>query len=168
MDPRTRTNLWMAAVVALLAALTIYTQRPDTPQLPRLGGPMAAAVVEIRIEHGQAEAPIRLIRRDGGWLLMEAGGAVPANRRIAGTLAALGDAPSLAVYQLSGVDAARLGLQPPRARVWLNDVEYRFGAQEPIAYRRYVQLGDRVHLITDTLYRHVMGSRLAFIQGDGG
>lgn len=143
-------NLFMLLLVGALALVVLYGPEPDTPPAVVQLGPENLADV-ARIELALAEAPpLVLIHQDGRWSLP----AQPDWRlddRLITQVVELPRAVSHARYPLSQTDAAELGLAPPRLRLRLDDIEYRFGAQEPIDRRRYVRLGDTVHLITDTL-----------------
>ena len=49
----------------------------------------------------------------------------------------------------------QFGLAPPKASLWLDDTELAFGTTEPIDHRRYLRVGDTIHLIDDRYYQHL-------------
>lgn len=143
-------NLWLLAVVIMLAGLLWLDHRPS----PELGQPLTAlqadAVRSLRVERSSQEA-VHLSREQGGWQ-MQAPWSVRADgervRRLLGVLSQRSDT----VYALAGVDASKLGLNPARASLIVDGIRLSFGDSEPLTRRRYVQLGDQVHLLEDRFF----------------
>ena len=60
-------------------------------------------------------------------------------------------------------DARALALDPPAARVRLNNVELQFGGVEALRDLRYVKVEDRVALLKDRFFHHIAASPSAFV-----
>jgi hypothetical protein len=50
---------------------------------------------------------------------------------------------------LRGYDLAKLGLDPPRITLQLNDLSIAFGDEDPIEHDRYVRIGDELLRVPD-------------------
>ncbi|GAB4345755.1 MAG: hypothetical protein Kow006_03270 [Gammaproteobacteria bacterium] len=148
-------NLFMLLLVGALALVVLLGPEPDqpSPETP-LGPPDLGTVTRIEVAFGAAP-PLHLELAENRWRLADHPLWV-LDQQLIEALLALPRSISHARYPLSEIRPAALGLTTPRLRVRLNDAEYRFGDQEPIRHRRYVQIGDTVHLITDTLI-HQLG-----------
>lgn len=155
-------NLFMLILVAALTLVVLFGPEPDPSTGTVAIGTQAAADIR-RIELHIAGSPaLRLERSAGDWILP----GKPRwrlNATLIDRVLALPQAASHARYPIDGVELGELGLVQPRLRVLLNDTEYRFGAQEPLNNRRYVQVGDRVHLITDTLIHQLGGETFDWV-----
>lgn len=70
------------------------------------------------------------------------------------TLLELPAAASAARLSLADNQDNAFGVDPPQARVVFNDTEVAFGLTNPVGLRRYVRVGDAVHLIDDRYFHH--------------
>ncbi len=122
-------------------------QEPETPT------PIASldpdAVTRIQIQRA-GKPTIVLERQDGHWSLT-APIALPANEVRVGTLLNLAETTSESRYDAAELELAKYGLAEPKVVVMLDDRAFAFGDINPVSYRRYVQVGDRVYLISDDL-----------------
>ena len=64
---------------------------------------------------------------------------------------------------MKGLDLAQYGLDKPAARLFLDKLEIDFGTTTPLGNRRYVRIGNTIHLIDDVAYYHLLGSYTGFI-----
>jgi hypothetical protein len=59
-------------------------------------------------------------------------------------------------FPLPDGDRAQFGLDPPMAELRLDDTRLEIGGTHPIDHRRYVLVGDTVHLINDHFAHHLL------------
>ncbi len=164
MQRRARLNLLLLLVVAVVGWLVWrdVASPPATQPVERvtaLDPRQVGRLVIAREADGRELAFLR--EADRWWLQREP--RLPADTLRVNEVLRLADARSEASYDLAAVDLRELGLEPPRARVRIDDVELRIGAQEPLHYRRYVASGRRVHLVADTAYVHLGADWTAFV-----
>ena len=156
MSRRMWLNLVLAGVVAVLAALVVLQPGIETPaEAPPLADRSPASVTRVRVERPDSPA-LLLERRDGRWNLV-APLALPANGFRVQTLLEILDVKSDRQLDAKGLELARFGLEPPRATLWLDDLRLDFGDTESLSGKRYVRVGDSVHLTTDRFYQQVTG-----------
>ena len=145
---RQRLLLILMALIGIVALATIgrqYLQPHHTSALlPDLA---PGAIDRIEIQHGGAE-PIRIRVQDGQWMLTQPARSELRPERVS-ELADIAGAESLADYAASEADLAALGLAPPTLLLSLNGQTIVFGNRAPVGGNRYVQLGNRIHLIRD-------------------
>jgi hypothetical protein len=143
-------NLIMLLLVTVLALVAYLEPGIDEPETaPPLLSLSPDDVDRIHLRSG-ADRQIDLERTDHGWMIV-APIRVAANRYRIDTILGLAQADSHARYPATQAPAS-FGLDPPRATVRLNDVTIAFGDSEPLHHRRYVQVGDQVHLIDDHFF----------------
>ncbi len=159
MNSRKWLNLGLAIVVLGLAGLIWYLQMPSPkPESERLTPLSKADIQRIDIRPAR-HAGARLERRDGVWWLVEP---LTARADMARVDAAIGlaRATSLARYAASAVDAEQAGLATPDLVLRINDITLNFGGTDALKGRRFVRVGDEVHLITDR-YSYLLQGGLA-------
>jgi hypothetical protein len=151
-----RVNLVLLGVTTLLA-LAVWL---GDPQLP--GGPIThldpAVVHVLRIEERGGRV-LSFRRGPGGWH-RDAPGGGPADGPDLDALAELAAAPSRRSFPVAGADLAALGLAPARLCIILDQVTLELGGSEPIEGRRYVRVGQRIHLV-DGRFQQPLGMLLA-------
>lgn len=162
MTSRTAVNLALLAAVAVLSAVAYLLpagkHEPSPPALTRLS-PDRITRVTISPKDGQQ---IVLVRRGGHWRL-----AAPirtaANGFLINSLVGLAAADSFRHFPVRGRDLREYGLDHPPVRLRLNDLEIDFGGSEPLHGRRYVRVGDTVHVIPGYFYQDVSGGVADFV-----
>lgn len=157
MTSRTLLNLLMLAAVLALAAITFFKPgiEPEA-ELPPITALDSAKVQRIGIERG--DTALILERRDAGWWIT-GDPAVPADPVQVDMLLRLpGERPERS-YAAADLDLVQLKLDPGRPRVRLDTTEFVFGDTDPLQGLRYVQVGDRVHLIRDSYQNLLQGGR---------
>ncbi|MDA1106812.1 MAG: DUF4340 domain-containing protein [Proteobacteria bacterium] len=161
MTTRNWLNLALLGGVALLVLVVIYLPGlNNAPPLPKLTTLVPASITHLRIERDGA-APIMLEKQAQDWI-MTAPVRMPANTFRVETVLQVAQAESHARLDAATVRLAEFKLDKPRARLWLGTTELAFGATEPLNGRRYVRVGDSVHLISDTVYFDLIGEFTAF------
>ena len=159
---RGRLNLALLAIVAGLAAFIALAPENDAPEtLEKLSSENPHDVSHIRL-HLDAGETIELRRSNGAWRLVEPIRAAANAFRIDTLLAVLGAPVHLRIDAPPG-SLSRYGLQPPRARLELDDVEILFGDTEPIHRRRYLLYDDRVALVDDAYFSHLASSAANYV-----
>ena len=151
MNTRTLLNLILALAVVVLATLTVLEpgKAPPAPANPTVTPLKAAAVNTIRIERPD-EPPVVLERQGEQWR-MTAPRALPAYGVRAAMMSAAAEAESMSRVD-QPCDLTKFDLDPPRATLTLNDTALRFGDIDPLHQRRYLLVGDQIHLVSDAVY----------------
>lgn len=136
-------------VVITLAVVAFWPERQKKAPPPLVAGYSPDQVKRLEIFHG--ETRMRFEREAQAWRMVSPYPLLASRPNVERVL----DLPlekSHRRYPAQEVDLGELGLQPPKATVRLDGFEIRFGRQHPLELRRYVQIGDVVHLIDDTLF----------------
>lgn len=139
-------NAGLLAIAALLwSAASLEDERAETKA--RLTPLQASGIERIRLQRA-GETAVVLERGEHGWVMREPYPAAAAATPI-GKLLPLAEVQTRRTLPAAVVDASALGLAQPAIRLWLDDLELRFGGTEPVDGLRYVQVGDLVHVIED-------------------
>lgn len=155
MNKRNLLNLVLLLVVAGLGLLAwLEPGRRPEPQAVKITALDPANIERIRIERPADTVEMR--RRDGRWQLT-APVAAPANDLRTDAILSIATIESLNQRPIAGLDLAGYGLAEPKARLQLDDVSIDFGAAAPLDNRRYVRVGDTLHLIPDLRYYQLIG-----------
>lgn len=144
---RKHLNLLLGALVLGLALAAYFGREKPEPPPPPLTTLNSSDVNRILVRHA-GHADIRLEKRKNDWWLV-----APVETRAeaveVGALLDLVTRPSQRRYPVAEMDLVELGLGKPDWVIQLNDVRIEFGGVDPIEARRYVRLGETVHLIED-------------------
>ncbi|MCK8516663.1 DUF4340 domain-containing protein [Methylonatrum kenyense] len=138
--------LLLAGVVALAAWLVLDRGAADRQLLSGLN---PDAIDRVLIQRPNTET-VQLRRQHGEWWL-QAPSEVSANDFHIRQMLNVARAQPQADYALADVEPERLGLDPPRVRLQLNDRVVLFGDTDAVDGLRYVQVDDRVLLIADRI-----------------
>lgn len=164
------TNLSLRVVVnlallliasALILFMWLDPWQEPSPPVERLSAIDPTRVARVRIE-GPSRAPIELRREHSLWRLV-APHALPADENRVAALLGLAAATVHDAFRAEGNNLSKFGLDPPKARVLLDEHELRFGDTDPLNGWRYVQYGPDVHLITDAYFHHLLATPAAFV-----
>ncbi len=154
-------TLWLAAVVLLLA-LAAWMLPEGSP--PREAVPLTTlkpeAIDSIRISNHRGE--FLLERRTTGWV-MSRPYSVAANEFLIHKLLQIAHAHSLEHFPVPAGRLAEFGLEPPQAILDLGPVHMEMGGTDPINHRRYLRIGDTLHLIQDRFPHHLLAGAEAFV-----
>lgn len=164
MGKRALLNIWL--VVALAVLVWVVWQEPGHPPKPatvKLTGLTPAAVDKIVItnRHGT----ISLAKRDGAWWMTEPV-KVAANPVRVDSLLQVAGAESVSRFPAAGKDLSAFGLSKPSVSLRLNDSELAFGGVAPVDQRRYVRVGDIIHLIADRYSFALTADAAAWVSRD--
>jgi hypothetical protein len=156
----TRTLLNLVLFLAVLGLALVAWFKPgvkpvDAPR-PIITGLTPEQTGSLTVERLTRD-PLTFSRRDGRWFLMADKRELPAADFQVRALLRLLEATATRYYPVGSLDLAALGLQPPRARVAMDDVDIRFGTTDALKNQRYVQVGDTVYLIDDQ-YQHLLNA----------
>ena len=143
---RNRLNLFLLLVVAVLGVLAWLRPGLEQPPPARISTLDAAKVQQIRIRH---DDQTRALEREGDHWRLAGDPPVPADRFQVDTLLGLLAEVAVRSYDLSDLDTQAVGLEPPVAVIEFDGQPFRFGATEPLEGLRYLQVGQRIHLIDD-------------------
>lgn len=89
--------------------------------------------------------------------------AAPVNSIRIGQLLDIAKANSEARYPVKSDELAQFGLDRPEATLTLGDTVLQFGGTDPINMRRYVRLGDTLHLVDDSFFHHLTASAVDYV-----
>lgn len=140
-------NTSLLALVLVLAALVWFGhgQQDEVLDTP-LTGLTPDQVTLIAIENHSGPA-IRLERTSSGWMMQQPSAAKANDARIADLLA-ITEARGIRSFKAPS-DLTEFGLNPPQAVLTLNRTRIEMGTLHPINQRRYMRVGDQIHLIND-------------------
>lgn len=154
MSSRILLNLMLALLLAGLALFAFYEPGKEAPPPPQqLTALSVDAIDKLSIENGSGNT-ISLVRQQGQWHMTSPYQVAADSGRLDQLLGVV-SANSLASYAMAQVDANQLQLDSPQLILRINDdTVLRFGTTDSLQGRRYVQVGNRVHLIVDR-YSHL-------------
>lgn len=165
MSKRNLLNLGLLVLIGILALLVIYEPGIEkAKEPPHLLSLKRDAVTHILIERS-GQKSVELQRdNQGKWRLLQPLDIAASDFRIS-SLLRITEQKSLGDYPADAKRLTRFGLDKPRVTLTLNKTtKVTFGNSTPLDQRRYVQLGDRIHLISDSLYYHLIGRYTTFIR----
>lgn len=144
-----RWGLNIALMVMLLGLAGVVYFEPGLQQEEQKTRllPDTGQITEITLER-QGEESIRLVRKGSEWWL-QAPIEVRANTFRMEMILALMNAESLQQYPVAGLNLAQYELDKPAIRLHAGGITLAFGGVEPLNNRRYVRLGDTMHMIRD-------------------
>lgn len=154
MRDRWLVNLLLLTLVIALVALVRWELAQER-RVATLTGLLPGRVREISLERPDRPA-IRLVRETDDWT-MKTPYEVPADAARIGKLVGIAATPVHRSLPKSA-GAERLGLTADSPRLTLNGVVLSFGGTDPITHRRYVAIGEQVHLIGDGFQHHLIAS----------
>lgn len=148
MTQRLGLNLALLLVIAVLAAVIYFEPGLKPSEAPDVLLPLAAEQIEkIQLQHDGAQA-ITIERVDNGWEIVEPIRVAASDFRVQ-SLLKLMTATSHGHFPASKRPLSSFGLDQPAGKVSFNGQAILFGDDEPVNRRRYVLVGDQVHLINN-------------------
>ncbi len=155
-------NLLLLGLAIGLGLVVFFEPGKEPGPLPILLTELKAdSLTRIRIERPQRPS-IELAKKDGHWRLLLPI-STPANTRRIESLLKIVTAHSHSRFPVEASKLARFSLVPPKATLILNDVSLLFGDTEALDDRRYVRVGNRIHLTTDAYYHHLIATWPSFV-----
>lgn len=163
MTSRNILNLALLGIVTLLVLVVVFEpgKKAEKPVV-KLTALKKEAVSKIFIQR-VGKQDIRFEKKHNIWQ-MTTPYQLPANDFRIDSILRLVGAESSSQHDISKLDKANFKLDKPAVTVTFNDkLSIAFGGNEPLKHRRYVQVGDTLHLISDTVYYHVSGKATALV-----
>ena len=158
MSNRTLINLGLFVLVALLSAVAIYEPSPEeqSKPLPPLTSMQPEEIHRIRLSN-PGNLSIVLEKKDGQWHMTIPQEAAANTDKIE-QLLGIATTSSHSHFPLPKERLAEFGLEPASIRLQLNELVLEFGDNDPLNFRRYVRIGDQLHLISNGFHHHLMAS----------
>jgi Domain of unknown function (DUF4340) len=148
MRKSTRNILLLAVVVVALGVgmhLELGREEKFQPAPLTSIDPVGAKSLDVRC----AECPTRRFEhRTKGWWMLEPY-PVRADDTAVARLASVAKAPVRKKLDVGAYDLAKLGLNPPRITMNIDDVRIEFGDEDPIEHDRYARVGSDVFRVPD-------------------
>ncbi|HHJ39944.1 MAG: hypothetical protein AXA67_04480 [Methylothermaceae bacteria B42] len=142
-------NLFLLIAIAGLGVWVYWLEKkPEAPQTTLLDlNPEAIDAIVIQKQKGRIE-----LRKQGDhWQMTRPYQARVDSYQIE-QLLSLPKQTSQAQYPASEATLSNFGLSPPKVTVILGETRIDFGNTQPIDGRRYVRVGDTLHLIDDSVF----------------
>jgi hypothetical protein len=158
-------NLGLLALIGVLVLFTVYEPGIEKPAVaPTLLQLDKAEVKKITIIR-DSQQEIELVRQDDDHWQMLAPIQHAADQFRVDSLLRITTLKSLGSFSTDPDKLATYQLDKPRVTLILNhQTRIAFGSSTPLDQRRYVIVNGQVHLITDTLYYHLIGSFPTFLR----
>jgi hypothetical protein len=143
-----RRQLWLLVAVAVLLVAAWWQIRSD-----RLAAPGSLlslnpdAITQVDLQIGNAPAE-HYVKRDEHWWRVDTANTVRADDMRLSELVRIAAAPVYSWEPLNSYDPAKIGLASPQARLVLNGQTLLFGGMTAIGQNGYVQVGDRVGIVS--------------------
>ncbi|WP_434111739.1 DUF4340 domain-containing protein [Methylocaldum sp. GT1TLB] len=159
MKSRLILNLALLIVIAVLAAVAFFEPGKEKPETTPLAAIDENALTAITLQNKDA---ITFEKQNGHWRLTKPFYA-PANDIRVRQLIGIAEANSEAQYPVSADDLPKFELDKPKATLILDATTMKFGGSDPINMRRYVQIGDTLHLVNDDFFHHLTASATDYV-----
>ncbi|QAU24866.1 hypothetical protein EO087_13430 [Dyella sp. M7H15-1] len=137
----------LATIIVLLTAVAwqVRSDRFAAPGSLLSINPDAITQVELQLGRAPAE---HYVKREEHWWRVDQANTIRADDLRLRKLARIAAAPVQSWAPLIGYDATKIGLAPPQARLELNGQTLLFGGITAIDQNGYVQVGDRVGIVS--------------------
>ncbi len=156
MQAKNRLNISLLAILALLLTITFWPgEEPAPAKATTVAGKLDSASINTITVTRRGYPSIVLHKKDQQWWLQQP--ELPAKAPLISELLALLESQSLISYPLNEIEAGPIGLENPFLCIEYNQQHACFGERNPLNQLRYLQFGDRVHMIYDTLSHQLSG-----------
>lgn len=159
MKPRLLVNLGLLALIAVLAAIAILKPGKNEVESTPLLALDLQGLNRVTLKNKET---LVFEKKEGLWNLT-APFAAPVNQVRVGQLLDITKAVSEANYPVKPNDLAQFGLDAPQAVLGLDDMTLQFGSTDPIKMRRYVRIGETLHLVEDNFFHHLTASASDYV-----
>jgi len=151
-------------VLVLLLALIVYFE----PGIEQAAGkipltsltPEEVYFIRISDNHGR---DLVMEKKQGGWQ-MTSPYKQPADEQRIRQLLDITTTRSFSRFTIPEARLAEFGLDPAPIHLQLNEIKLEIGGNEPIQFRRYVRIGDQLHLISNGYHHHLMAQADDFVK----
>ena len=159
MKTRLMLNLSLLIVIAVLAAVVVLKPGKQSEAVIPLTSLDPASLKRVTLKNPET---LVFEKQDSLWRLT-APFAAPVNQIRLGKLLEIAQAPSVARYPLNPQALAQFGLDKPEMVLQLDDTVLQIGGSDPINMRRYVRVGDTLHLVEDAFYHNLIATALDYV-----
>ena len=159
MKSRLLVNLGLLALIAILATVAIVKPGKKEVELSPLLAVDPQGLTRVTLQNKET---LVFEKQNGQWHLT-APFAAPVNQVRIGQLLDVAKATTEASYPLKPDEAGQFGLDAPEAVLTLGDNSLQFGGTDPIKMRRYVRLGNTLHLVEDNFFHHLTASATDYV-----
>ncbi len=160
MRSRSTVNIIMGVAIIILAVIALF--EPGIEK--NIGSPLlhvdSASITRIEINR-EKRSNIVLENIKNRWLMTQPL-QIPADPKIVKQLLQIPEFTSQAVYRVKAHELAKYGLDKPTIELKLNKQTLSFGGIDPINSRRYVGVDQKLKLVTDTFYHHLIAAASHF------
>lgn len=162
MNRRLTLNLVLAGVIIALALVVIFEPgKEKTPEQPKITLLPVEAVTRIEVERVNHDT-LKFEKQGEHWRITQPLN-LPANDFRVASVARIVQATSFGHFSAAGRDLKQYELDAPSVRVHLADLVIEFGGINPLDKRRYVRVGDMIHLTSDDSYFRLTGDAHGFV-----
>jgi hypothetical protein len=142
-----RRQLWFAAAVVVLVAAAWWQLRGDRMSAPgTLLSVDPNAITHVDLQIGKAAE--HYLKRDGHWWRTDQATLTRADDLRLGELVRIAAAPVQDWQPAESYDPSKIGLSPPQATLELDGQTLFFGGMTAIGQSVYVQVGQRVGIVS--------------------
>ena len=143
-----RNRLWLVVAVVALLAAAWWQLHADRQAAPGTLLPLKPeAITHVTLETGRVPAE-RYVKRGEHWWRIDAVTETRADDQRLEELARIAAAPVRSWQPAAGYDLAKIGLAPAQARLELDGETLRFGSATAIGHNVYVQVGERIAIVS--------------------
>ncbi len=148
-------------VILLLAIVILKPSETPPVTATHLLDISSESINQIRlVRPGKKELSFQ--RQNEHWMMLTPK-QVEANAPLLQRLSLIADAHCPLCYSSMELDLTRLGLEPPRLRLILNNRVLSFGDTESLNQNRYIRVDDSVYLCGDLYYPLLTGPAAGFM-----
>ncbi|MGV6827587.1 MAG: hypothetical protein ACWA5Q_11485 [bacterium] len=159
MNTLVRVNLFLVSLVAVLGLIAWFQPGIEKPSLVPVVSANLSDAVHVQIHHNE-QLHLELRKTSEGWQLE--GQPIPADR--VELLLQIASLPSLKSFVPDDVSLAQFGLSPPRYRLTIDNQVIALGGVDPITDLRYLQTGNRVHLVSDGFTQYLLAPKADWLK----
>ena len=162
MNKRLTLNLALAVVIIALALLVIFEPGKDkAPELPKLTSMTSDKIQHVSIERVGRDTLVFEKQADV-WRITQPLQLRANEFRVTG-VAHAAQTPSHARFPQAGRDLKQYELDTPKIKLTLDGQLIEFGGVNPLDNRRYVRVGDTIHLVADDVFLRANGDAAGFV-----
>ncbi len=163
MKSRNLLNLVLLGIVVVLVLVVVFEpgKKPEQPK-PKLTSLNKESVSTIQIKR-LGKKDVVLAKQHDEWRML-APYQLPANKFRLDAILRLLEAPSYSQHDIRKLDKQTFKLDKPEITLSFdNKLSMAFGGSEPLNHRRYVQVGNTLNLISDSVYYYLAGKTTSLL-----
>ncbi len=156
----TRRYQFLLLLLPLLGLIVWLEPGLDKPKINALTPLQPNQIHTIQISNKRGKL-IQLQRENSHWMMLQPTQGEANNHRVE-ELLGISQTPSHFSFAAEDDKLAEYGLKPAPITLKINELQLLFGDIDPVYQRRYVQIGNRIHLIDDGFQHHLLAPPAAF------